>query len=727
MRRPIVSINMFSVILIFILQKGIYIIIPLIVIIIFILHKKSFVLIMFFLLVVSISFYINDLKLSKYDDFDTHIKAVGYFKKYKASDDFIFITKEINSQKSSFTILIKNDLATSISEELIYKDIYEITYIKNEFFKRNPNTFNYKEYLNSKGIVDVKKISEINIKKSGKASAFNIDFITNKIRKDINTKLSKILKEKDYGICKALLFGDKSLIEENILDLFRKNGTAHVLAISGLHIGLLYGLIYKLLFLIKKEKRSTVSLLLLFCYIFIIGIPISAMRAGLMLVFSIIALTSERKYDMLNVISLISLVLVFLNPLVIFDISFQLSFIAVLVLASLYKTFKHKLDTKKSLFWHILLLPLVIQLGMLPISIYHFNHFSLLSFIINIPTIFIMTIVLYLLVFLVLTMYVFPFLTPVLSFLINKLISLTNELNEIYASFDILDFDQVSPPLYIVIIFYMFLILLTYKKRRKLYIIITSCVILFGILYSTFVVEVYFFDIGQGDSILIKQTFRTNILIDGGIQTDNSYLKELLQKNGVDSLDAVMVSHAHNDHIGGVINISKDMDIKKILYKSPNQKEDIFLDLIKNTKADLVELGSGDMISINGFRFKTYGLSVGDNLNNSSLVSSVKIFDTNILFTGDIEEEAEEILVRNNDIKKIDILKIPHHGSDTSSTDKFVDLINTEVAIACVGKNNYGHPVKSIMDKYKMAFRTDYGCIKIIILPFNIYFIIQYS
>lgn len=736
MKRPMVVVNLLSFIFIFMLAQNLYIAFFIFAgaSILFFMSKMNYIII-FALLITLLSYQTIDKKVDYYDSEPENLEVKGYLVCSQDVNEMILEVVEINSKKTvKYKILVKNDIEVPIKQYVFKKYLYSVNYKKNSYFKRNPNTFDYKKYLNSNGIVDVIKMSEMHLKEVGYKNQLNLKYVNSRNREYIKKRILSCFKNKEesaYFVI-AILFGDKEGLSDETLDIFRKNGTAHVLAISGLHIGLLFGLLNKLLFFIKPKLRSWISLSILFGYIMLIGAPISALRAGAMLLFALLSIKYERKYDMLNVLSLISWIVIIINPLIIFNISYQLSFIAVLIIATFYQTVKTKLNTKKSLFWAVLLLPLAIQIGMLPIQTYYFNHISILSFLINIPTIILMTSVLYLSVLLLVSIFILPQAVGVVSILIHFILEIVQVMNISYHSFEILNFEITSPHISFVIITYISLISLTYRNRKKIITVFFTVLICYHFFLGIFTVDVYFFDIGQGDSILINQRFGQTILIDGGPPDENLYLKELLYKNGIGNIDDVIISHAHSDHLGGILDIANDIRFKNVYFKSPNQDDKLFRRLIRTASfGSTTALDRGDTLMLGDISFEIYGVSTGDNLNNNSLVAVANIFDTKLLLTGDIEESAELILIKNKELYDIDIMKVPHHGSQTSSTLEFLELTKPEVAVACLDRNYYGHPSLEVVNRYleneSKFYRTDNGCVKVTILPFNIYFIKQYK
>lgn len=265
---------------------------------------------------------------------------------------------------------------------------------------------------------------------------------------------------------------------------------------------------------------------------------------------------------------------------------------------------------------------------------------------------------------------------------------------------------------------------------RKVIFSYSIFVIIFNLLFIVFdnSVEIDFIDVGQGDSILLK-TNRAAYLIDTGgnkfsdFDIGENIVLPYLKKHGVDELEAVFITHFHLDHCKSLPLLMENIDIKNILISYKDPGNEIYEAIIEGDIPVSV-LNEGDMIYLDkdiaievvspGMDFHKRGFSEND----MSLTFNLSYYDKNILFTGDIERKAEEILVRK--LKdEIYLLKVPHHGSKTSSTEEFLNILKPQIAVIPVGRNNfYGHPSEEVIDRYEAmgtkVYRTDtMGMIKV--------------
>lgn len=233
--------------------------------------------------------------------------------------------------------------------------------------------------------------------------------------------------------------------------------------------------------------------------------------------------------------------------------------------------------------------------------------------------------------------------------------------------------------------------------------------------------EIYYFDVGQADSILIKEK-NTNILIDAGNNEDGENLVNYLKNDlNIDKLNMIIGTHPHEDHIGGLDNIIDSFDINTILMPNATSTSKTFesvLNSIENKNYKITIPKIGEEFNYNNIKLKVIYTGTNEkDLNNSSIVLKLTYFNNKFLFTGDATSKVEKKLL-NKDIES-DVLKIGHHGSEYSTTNDFLDKVNPKYAIIEVGKNNiYKHPKQTTLDKLNAKnikiYRTDLdGTIKL--------------
>lgn len=229
--------------------------------------------------------------------------------------------------------------------------------------------------------------------------------------------------------------------------------------------------------------------------------------------------------------------------------------------------------------------------------------------------------------------------------------------------------------------------------------------------------KVSFIDVGQAESILIQNNGH-NMLIDAGNNEDEQVIDNFLKKQGVDKLDCVLATHAHEDHIGAMDFVLNNYKVDHV-YMSGNstttQTYKDFIEAIKNNNIKSSIPSMKDKFYIGSARidivYAPYDEKIS--LNNSSVIAKLTFGKNSYLFTGDTEVEMESDMVTFSDnILESDVLKVAHHGSDTSTAKKFLDKVNPKYAVISCGKDNeYGHPDKTVLDRLKnknvSIYRTD--------------------
>ena len=586
--------------------------------------------------------------------------------------------------------------------------------------RSNPHCFDYRRYLYSKGIFAT-------------ASTYSIDVIkeSNSFKKkllDSRREFIGSLDEETAPMIKGICFGDKSEIDEESLKEFQRNGTAHVLAVSGLHIGVIYSMIKRALYRKNRLAFYITLILVLSMYGVMTQWAVSVIRATMLISVSILSFLLERRYDMTSGIVTVAMIILIARPLEIMDISFQMSFLAVLSLAFFSENIKKFLMKKTNQkVAEALSAVLAIQLGLGIFTSYTFNYFSIISFIINIPVIFIVS---YMVPFVFLEFVAFA-ITGFVPFekVAEGFCNLLTFINKVGYMNGLLSINVVSKSgivtaLAIIVVFFFasesFRVSRLRRERGKILasvmMICLACVVLFANPDDKFNrADAIFVDVGQGDCLHIRDGGR-NYLIDGGgnINTNigEKTLRPYLLKNGARKIDGAIATHNHTDHYLGLCQLSDELRIKESFISSgylDNQimcKKTHFINndsMVRFSKRFWVEVLWPDP----GAQM----LSEEDE-NSVSLVLMVHLKGKKILITGDIDSECERMLVkRYGDRLKCDVLKVAHHGSKYSSSEEFLMAANPEIAVISVGKNNYGHPSSEVIDKLKAqgikVYRTD--------------------
>ncbi len=269
---------------------------------------------------------------------------------------------------------------------------------------------------------------------------------------------------------------------------------------------------------------------------------------------------------------------------------------------------------------------------------------------------------------------------------------------------------------------------ITLKKVLAFFIIISILFNFYNFIKDTNRLKIYFIDVGQGDSTLIISPKGKKILIDGGGNEEydigkNVLIPYLLSKK-INKIDYIIISHFDTDHVDGLLTVMKELRAEKVIIsrQAKNcENYEKFINIVskKNIDVTIVEKGSRIKIEKNldiDVLWPNSNNIISENiLNNNSIVCKLKYNNFSMLFTGDIEEIAEKQILKEslktNDLN-VDILKVGHHGSNTSSTQRFIEKVNPKIALIGVGENNkFGHPNQEVINRLETIgakiYRTD--------------------
>lgn len=586
---------------------------------------------------------------------------------------------------------------------------------------RNPRMFNYNLYLRTQGIHTIlnTRYNNIEVMDTGDIPLYL------KLRHGIKSYIYNETFENFPGIegkvALSIAFGDKKILDKDLYEFFKESGTAHALAVSGLHFGILFMFINFILNRLKlREKyKAFISLFIIWSFAILVGFTPSVIRASSMITLFAISNIMNRRYDLFASLGFICLLSVLINPFIIFNVGFQLSFLAVTSIGLFYKPIYEKLDLLPDFLRKIVATTLSAQIGTSLIIAYHFNIFSPIALILNIPVVLLVSIILPVsLIFFI----ILPISANVAQFIAlfdRGLIKLLIWINSLSSYLPYSSFKVVSPSLLMIITFYISLILVFYKKRiayiNKFKARNILIALLIGIITTNLFNHVYpkklkitFVDVGQGDCILIETPRGRTLLVDGG-RDRNDFLSEFLFKNGISHIDLICISHIHNDHIGGIGDVVKNIGANSIAIGTREYSSEEWQEIVEEAflqDIPIIELSKGKSILLESNLTVTsihpssrLRSNSEEDINNNSLVLLLQYKDFELLLTGDIEKEAEREILMTSSRRDVDVIKVPHHGSKTSTSGDILDFFEPEIAVIQVGKNTFGHPHRETLDK----------------------------
>ncbi len=538
--------------------------------------------------------------------------------------------------------------------------------------------FSYYDYLKSKGIYFIYKSPTVK-----KKSHITIPLT---IRDNIINYLDDKLDDKNLSYIEALLLG-KNTIDDSTKDKISKLGLSHLFAISGFHITLIFTILSFLLSkIIENEKiRNNIIISFLIFYIMLTGLQISILRASLMIILTILNKRYNKLFTSLDIFSLSLIISLVINPGYVYQTSFKLTYlIAFFLLISSNLVHGKGKAYKIGLIAFLSGLPIVINMN------YSINLLQILL----VP------------IFSLIITILIPYLA--LSMLITslsklKLIALFERLLDLIDDIDFLTIAFKYINIYFIIIYYiLFVGVLIFieagNKRKRYYIGFVSYIIFLSLLrFSDFTYHIEFIDVGQGDTALITLPHNKGAIMIDTFGYNTSYLKS----RGIKSIDYLIITHSDNDHIGGIDETLEEFKVKRVISS--------YYDEINYTST---KVKSGDSIKIEGLTINVLGPTEDNSSkNNISVVFMINILGTKILFTGDMEKEEEECLVsKYGKALDADILKVGHHGSNTSSTEEFISCVSPTYSIISCGLNNkFGFPSEETLYNLRASniYRTD--------------------
>ncbi len=671
-----------------------------------------------------------------------------YSKMYNLDNESIAINGTVCSQiketdyKYSTNIKLENKLKLTVYIDK-KEDVSKLEYgnkisvigtYKKPTESRNYKGYDYMKYLKTKKICgslivdgEVKLIKTKNINP--------IFTIINKLSLIFKQNLRKLLPKQEAELEQGILLGDTSDIESEIKEDFRKCNLSHMLAVSGAHLSYLVLGINTVLS--KKSfgirRRKILSIIFILIFMVIVNMSPSVVRAGISTIIAIFATLIYRKQDTYTTISIALLLTLLNNPFAIFDVGLQLSYLATLSIIVFYSKFTQKQfnNKVKKYLYESAMLTFSANILILPITIYEFNTIPINSIMSNLLAGPLLGICIILGMFtVIISIILFP-VSKLIAFPLQIILKILIKIIELISKIPFGNYTVKTPWFIVVFLTYVIIATLIYNKK-KITKILTMITLIIFIAMQVFAfvniegkLKIYFIDVGQGDSMLVKTIKGKNILIDGGGSKDPDYdigekiLVPYLLDRRIKTLDYVIISHFDEDHATGVAQILGKIDVSSIILTRQLEENDIYrhiLSIAKEKKIKLIYVKEGDVLKIGGIKISIIHpenkLMINNPMNNNSIVCKVEYNSFSMLLTGDIEMEAEELILRKNINLKADVLKVAHHGSKTSTTGEFLKAINPKVALIGVGKNNnFGHPSNEVIQRLKengtRIYRTD--------------------
>lgn len=620
--------------------------------------------------------------------------------KYTKDDkEFIGIVTKYEVKEDKITIEIKAKEKLLITYKYQDKEFNNLSYgdkikVKGTLItpskNTNQNTFNYQKYLYYKKIYYLVEATSIN-----KIANNNNYLYTIK-----NTLYQKINKLKSSNYIKTLLFCDNTLSKE-IKESYRINGISHLFSVSGMHINFFVSIIYLYLNKITYNKRIKYLITNIFIITYLILFPSSSLlRSAVMSILYSINYLLKLKIKKIDILLLTLGVSLLINPFIIYDLGYIYSYTITFFLVLSSSTLKKKNKINK-----IIYISLLSFLVSIPITIYNSYEINIISILLNIILVPIISIIILPLTILT---YIFPILDSILYLFANTLETISLFISKI----NITKIIFPKPSLLIIVLYYI-IFLLSYQNKKYFYLNIILLIIIYISPYLNSNFEVVMFEVGEADCHLIKYPYNKNtILIDTG-KNEYKIKNEVipyLKSIGIKKIDYLIITHGDEDHIGGSITLINNFQVKNVILNK-GTFTDIEKELIKNLNKKKIPY----QININKINLSNHTIYLLNNTkynneNDNSIITYFTYQKYKFLYMGDASINTEDNLLENYNLNNISILKVGHHGSNTSSSKDFISQINPSISLISVGKNNiYHHPNKEVINNLSKSriYRTD--------------------
>ena len=580
--------------------------------------------------------------------------------------------------------------------------------------QRNFMGFDYQAYLKTQGIYHLLKISQILEKRP--AEPRNVIGLLSSWRQKALVWVHQHFPQPMSHYMTGLLFGFLDVEFEEMSQLYSNLGIIHLFALSGMQVAFFLDTFRRFFLRLGLEQEKVATLLYPFSLLYagMTGFSVSVVRS---LIQKLLAQQGLKGMENMGM-TLLLLLLFLPSSLLTAGGLLSCAYAFILTLTSS--------EEEKSGIRKVVKESLVLTLGVLPFLIFFFGEyqpwslpltfvFSLLFDVLLLPGLSV--------VFLLSFLYPLTFWNPFFIWMEKSMESIAGFTSQS------LVFGQPSISFFLLLLFLLACLYEMRKIKKWRYLFLLLVCFVFTLVKLPLENEITVIDIGQGDSILLRDWRGKTILIDTGGKVDfgqkeawrhrrstsnaERTLLPYLKSRGIDQIDHMVLTHTDTDHMGDLEVLATRVRIKEINISKGSLKKDSFVRLLKRLNLPVETLEAGDQLSIfDGSAEVLYPVEVGDGSNNDSLVLYGRFYGWSFLFTGDLEEEGEKTLLARYPQLRVDILKAGHHGSKGSSHPAFLRQIQAKIALISAGeKNRYQHPHQETLERFKelqiAVFRTD--------------------
>lgn len=533
------------------------------------------------------------------------------------------------------------------------------------------------------------------------------------------------------AFAKALLLGDRTDISYEMSTDFSVSGISHIVAVSGLHMSILFGLVY-ILTMKRRWLLALIGIPVVALFMAVAGFTPSVTRAGLMQILMILSLCLNREYDPPTALSFAVLTMMAVNPLVIASVGFQLSVGSVAgiflfstpvrqwLLARIPDPKRNPLKQLRSGLCAGIGVSLSAQFVTTPLVAYYYGTVSLVGIVTNLAVLWIVSFIFYGVMVVCLLGLISSGAAAWAAWLVGWPIRFVIGTAGALASLPLAAVytKSVYVVIWLVLCYAMIFVLIFGKGKRPL---ISACIAGLGLctaltlswlepmMYDHCVTAV---DVGQGQCIILQHKGKTFVVDCGGSYADDAAdnCAQMLLSMGIGRIDGLILTHYDADHSGGAAYLLHRIDADALYL--PIAEEEI-PDLVSAAKdASLIWITQDLLLESKGMKITLYAPESASKGNESSIAVLFQTEKCDTLITGDMDQLREKYLLNRTDLPELEILIVGHHGSKTSTSMELLDATSPETAIISVGENNsYGHPAREVLERLYMAgcriYRTD--------------------
>ena len=548
------------------------------------------------------------------------------------------------------------------------------------------------------------------------------------LRQYLQDLLQRIFPEDVQPFVKALLLGDTTELDYETNNDLTVSGIRHVAAVSGLHVSILFAMVY----FISGRKRGLTVLIgipVLLLFMAISGFSPSVVRAGLMQLLMLLALLFNKEYDPATGLAFAAAVMLGINPLVITSVGFQLSVASVAgIFLFAGRISGWLLDEKRigrfsktgKRLWSKLATSVSISLGAMltttPLTAYYFGAVSIISPVTNLVCLPMVTLLFCGIVASSVIGAVWVPLGVVAAWLVSWVSRLVLQIAHILAAIPLAAVytESIYIVVWLVACYLLLTVFLLLKQKRP--VILISCAVLsLGLALLASWAEpllddyrVTVLDVGQGQCILLQSGGRTYMVDCGGSYEDDAADKAAatLLSQGITQLDGLIVTHYDADHVGGAVHLLKRVSTKVLVLPEGEDEKEFEEKLLDDHLGEVIRGNRNLQITWGDSTITVFASEYFGNSNESSLCVLFQEEECDILITGDRGTFGETILVRDSNIPELDVLVVGHHGSSGSTGEALLEATKPKVAVISVGATNpYRHPSAATLQRLEK-----YGC-----------------